>query len=119
MTEFLQYLPQAFSLTNLLVLIISSAGGLFFGAMPGLSPTMAVALMVPFTFYMTPDASLIMLGAVYTSAVAGGCISAILLSIPGAPASIATLLDGPAMAKKGRAEEALYTSFISSWIGGI
>lgn len=119
MTEFLQHLPQALSLTNLLVLLISSAGGLFFGAMPGLSPTMAVALMVPFTFYMTPDASLIMLGAVYTSAVAGGCISAILLSIPGAPASIATLLDGPAMAKKGRAEEALYTSFVSSWIGGI
>lgn len=119
MSEFLQYLPNAFSWSNMLVLILSSIGGLFFGAMPGLSPTMAVALMVPFTFYMTPDASLIMLGAVYTSAVAGGCISAILLSIPGAPASIATLLDGPAMAKKGNALEALYTSFVSSWIGGV
>lgn len=119
MAEFLQYLPDAFSWMNIFVLIVSSLGGLFFGAMPGLSPTMAVALMVPFTFYMPSATSLIMLGAVYTSAVAGGCISAILLSIPGAPASIATLLDGPAMAKKGRAEEALYTSFFSSWVGGV
>lgn len=119
MNEFLQYLPDALSWSNLLILLVSSLGGLFFGAMPGLSPTMAVALMVPFTFYMDPAASLIMLGSVYTSAVAGGCISAILLSIPGAPASIATLLDGPAMARKGQAEEALYTSFVSSWIGGL
>ena len=118
-TEFFQYLPQAFLPTNLLILFGSSLAGLFFGAMPGLSPTMAVALLVPFTFYMEPATSLIMLGAVYTSAVAGGCISAILLSIPGAPASIATLLDGPAMAKNGRAEEALYISFISSFIGGL
>lgn len=119
MSEFFTYLPEAFSWLSLLVLFGASIAGLFFGAMPGLSPTMAVALLVPFTFYMPPATSLIMLGAVYTSAVAGGAISAILLSIPGAPASIATLLDGPAMAKKGRAEEALYTSFISSFIGGL
>lgn len=67
---------------------------------------MAVALLVPFTFYMPPVPSLLLLGAVYTSAVAGGSISAILLSIPGAPASIATLLDGYPMAKQGRAQEA-------------
>ena len=89
-------------------------GGLFFGAMPGLSPTMAVALLVPFTFYLPADTSLILLGAVYTSAVAGGSISAILLSIPGAPSSIATLFDGYPMAKQGRAQEALYTVFVSS-----
>ena len=117
--EFFQYLPDVFSWLNLLVLIASSIGGLFFGAMPGLSPTMAVALMVPFTFYMPPTTSLIMLGAVYTSSVAGGSISAILLSIPGAPASIATLMEGPAMAKQGRGEEALYTSFCAHVVGGV
>lgn len=117
--EIFDCLPQVFTWLNLLVLLTASIGGLFFGAMPGLSPTMAVALLVPFTFYLPPSTSLIMLGAVYTSAVAGGSLSAILLSIPGAPASIATLLDGPAMAKKGRAEEALYTAFISSFIGGL
>lgn len=80
---------------------------------------MAVALLVPFTFYMPPVPLLLLLGAVYTSAVAGGSISAILLSIPGAPASIATLLDGYPMAKQGRAQEALYTTFFSSLIGGV
>ena len=88
--------------------------GVVFRAMPGLSPTMAVALLVPFTFYLPADTSLILLGAVYTSAVAGGSISAILLSIPGAPSSIATLFDGYPMAKQGRAQEALYTVFVSS-----
>ena len=117
--QFLTYFPSAFSWGNLAVLILGSAGGLFFGAMPGLSPTMAVALLVPFTFYLPADTSLILLGAVYTSAVAGGSISAILLSIPGAPSSIATLFDGYPMAKQGRAQEALYTVFVSSLIGGV
>ncbi len=119
MSELLNAMPNVFTWLNLFVLLAASMGGLFFGAMPGLSPTMAVALLVPFTFYLPASTSLIMLGAVYTSAVAGGCLSAILLSIPGAPASIATLLDGPAMAKQGRAEEALYTAFISSFVGGL
>ena len=119
MEQFLTYFPSAFSWGNLALLILGSAGGLFFGAMPGLSPTMAVALLVPFTFYLPADTSLILLGAVYTSAVAGGSISAILLSIPGAPSSIATLFDGYPMAKQGRAQEALYTVFVSSLIGGV
>ena len=119
MEQFFAYFPAALSWSNLAVLVAGSAGGLFFGAMPGLSPTMAVALLVPFTFYLPPATSLILLGAVYTSAVAGGSISAILLSIPGAPSSIATLFDGGPMAKKGRAQEALYTVFVSSLIGGV
>lgn len=119
MDQLIEYLPAVFTWANLLVLVCGSIGGLFFGAMPGLSPTMAVALLVPFTFYLPTVPSLILLGAVYTSAVAGGSISAILLSIPGAPASIATLLDGYPMAKKGRAQEALYTTFVSSLFGGL
>ena len=119
MEQFLLHLPLVFDWMNLLALLAGTVGGLFFGAMPGLSPTMAVALLVPITFYMPPATSLILLGAVYTSAVAGGSISAILLSIPGAPASIATLFDGHTMAKQGRAQEALYTTFVSSFIGGV
>lgn len=119
MEQLIEYLPNVLTWSNFLVLVCGSVGGLFFGAMPGLSPTMAVALLVPFTFYMPPVPSLLLLGAVYTSAVAGGSISAILLSIPGAPASIATLLDGYPMAKQGRAQEALYTTFFSSLIGGV
>lgn len=118
MTPFLEHLPAVFTPARLLVLIAGTTGGLFLGATPGLSPTMAVALLVPFTFYMDPSTGLILLGAVFTSTVAGGAISAILINIPGAPANIATTLDGHPMAKKGQAQEALYICFTSSLVGG-
>lgn len=59
MEQLLTYLPDVLTWSNLLVLVCGSIGGLFFGAMPGLSPTMAVALLVPFTFYMPPVPSLL------------------------------------------------------------
>ena len=89
------------------------------GATPGLSPTMTVALLIPFTFHMSSISGLILLGAAYTSTVAGGAVSAILLKIPGAPANIATTLDGHEMAKNNQATRALHYCFISSGIGGI
>ena len=119
MAEFFEYLPLALTLKNLLTLVLGVIGGLILGATPGLSPTMAVALLVPFTFHMDPTTGLILLGAVYTATVAGGAISAILINIPGAPANIATLLDGHPMAKQGKSQTALYTCFISSLIGGL
>ena len=119
MGDLIHYFPQALTLTNLLTLVLGTIGGLFLGATPGLSPTMAVALLVPFTFYMDPATGLVLLGSVYTATVAGGAISAILINIPGAPANIATMLDGHPMAKQGRSQEALYVCFISSLIGGI
>jgi len=119
MSEFLQYFPHALTATNIITLILGTIGGLILGATPGLSPTMAVALLVPFTFHMNAATGLILLGAVYTSTVAGGAISAILINIPGAPANIATLLDGHPMAKQGKSQAALYICFISSLIGGL
>lgn len=119
MAEFLQYFPLALTFTNLLTLVLGVVGGLILGATPGLSPTMAVALLVPFTFHMDPATGLILLGAVYTATVAGGAISAILINIPGAPANIATLLDGHPMAQQGKSQTALYICFISSLIGGL
>jgi putative tricarboxylic transport membrane protein len=117
--DFIHYLPEIFAPWNLLVLVLGTAGGLILGAAPGLSPTMAVALLIPFTFHMDSAASLILLGAVYTATVAGGAVSAILINIPGAPANIATVLDGHPMAQQGRAAEALHYAFISSVIGGV
>jgi putative tricarboxylic transport membrane protein len=117
--DFIRYLPDALGGWNLLVLCLGTIGGLVLGATPGLSPTMAVALLIPFTFQMPADSGLILLGAVYTATVAGGAVSAILINIPGAPANIATVLDGHPMAKQGRATEALHYCFISSLIGGI
>lgn len=117
--EFLQYFGEVFTLPHFTILVLGTVGGLILGATPGLSPTMAVALLIPFTFQMEPTASLILLGAVYTSTVAGGAVSGILVNIPGAPANIATVMDGYPLAQQGRATEALHYSFISSLIGGL
>lgn len=119
MFEFLQYLPDVFTPWNFLILVLGTVGGLILGATPGLSPTMAVALLIPFTFQMEPASGLILLGAAYTSTVAGGAVSAILLSIPGAPANIATTLDGNPLAKQGRATAALHYCFLASFVGGV
>ena len=117
--EIFDHIGAIFSISNLLVLVIATTGGLILGAIPGLSPTMAVALLIPFTFQMDAATGLVLLGAVYTATVAGGAISGILVNIPGAPANIATVLDGHPMAKKGKATQALHFCFISSFVGGI
>lgn len=119
MFEFLLYLPEVFTPWNFTILVLGTVGGLILGATPGLSPTMAVALLIPFTFHMEPASGLILLGAAYTATVAGGAVSAILLSIPGAPANIATTLDGNPLAKQGKATAALHYCFISSFVGGV
>lgn len=117
--EFLQYFGGVFEPLSFLLLLGGTIGGLILGATPGLSPTMAVALLIPFTFQLEATQGLILLGAAYTSTVAGGAVSAILLKIPGAPANIATALDGHGMASQGRGTEALHVSFLASGVGGV
>lgn len=117
--EFLSHFGAVFQPSSLVILSLGTVGGLLLGATPGLSPTMAVALLIPFTFHMDPAQGLMLLGAAYTSTVAGGAVSAILLKIPGAPANIATSLDGYAMARRGEGAKALQMCFVSSAIGGI
>jgi putative tricarboxylic transport membrane protein len=117
--DFINYFGNVFTPYHLMLLLGGTTAGLILGALPGLSPTMAVALVIPFTFHMQPDSGLILLGAMYTATVAGGAISAILVNVPGAPANIATALDGHEMARQGRASEALHYCFFSSFIGGI
>ena len=119
MFEFLNYMGNVFTPFNFLILLVGTAGGLVMGALPGLSPTMSVALLIPFTFHMAPASGLILLGSVYTATVAGGAVSAILLKIPGAPANIATAMDGHKMAEQGHAAQALQLSFLSSGVGGV
>lgn len=117
--EFLAHMGGVFAPVNFALLLAGTVGGLILGATPGLSPTMAVALLIPFTFQLQPVQGLILLGAAYTSTVAGGAVSAILLKIPGAPANIATTLDGHAMAKRGQGARALQLSFLASAVGGV
>ncbi|KIC18897.1 tripartite tricarboxylate transporter permease [Leisingera sp. ANG-Vp] len=117
--DFIFYFGDVFSPLSFLLLLGGTIGGLILGATPGLSPTMAVALLIPFTFHLEAVQGLILLGAAYTSTVAGGAVSAILLKIPGAPANIATTLDGHKMAKQGQGAKALQLSFLASAVGGI
>lgn len=93
--------------------------GTIIGALPGLSATMAVAVLVPFTFSMEPASGLIALGAVYTGAIYGGAYAAILVNTPGTPAAIATALDGYPMAKRGDGDLAVTISCFASAFGGL
>lgn len=117
--DFINYFGEVFTVWAFGLLLLGTIFGLILGATPGLSPTMAVALAIPFTFKLEPAHGLILLGALYTSTVAGGAVSAILLKIPGAPANIATTLDGHTMAKNGQAKRALQLSFFASLFGGV
>ncbi|MGE5592604.1 MAG: tripartite tricarboxylate transporter permease [Betaproteobacteria bacterium] len=102
-------------------LILMAAGvvaGIIVGAIPGLTATMAMALMTPFTFAMSSGVAISVLLAIYVGAISGGLISAILLKIPGTPSSIVTTFDGFPMARQGFAGKALGTAIISSFIGG-
>ena len=120
MSEFL--LPAILNLfdpLNIFLMISGLARGIIVGALPGLTSTMGVALMVPVTFAMNPVNGLIMLGAIYCGAIYGGANSAILICTPGTPSSVATTFDGWPLCQAGRADEALYTSLLSSSFGGI
>ena len=89
------------------------------GCLPGISSTMALAILLPVTYAMSPLAAMVFLMAVFSASVFGGSISAILINIPGTPGAIVTQLEGYAMTKDGRASEALTYSLFSSTIGGI
>jgi len=93
--------------------------GIIIGALPGLSATMGVALLLPITFGMDAGIGLCMLVALYCGAMYGGSISAILLHTPGTPAAAATCLDGYPMAQKGQAGKAIGFSLVASFCGGI
>ncbi len=90
------------------------AMGIVLGSIPGLTATMAIALIVPMTFTMSPVASVGMLVGAYKGGCFGGSIPAIMLNTPGTPAAAATVLDGHEMAKKGQGLKALKVAIYSS-----
>jgi len=110
---------SAFSLAVFPILVFGVLGGVILGALPGLTATMGVAILLPFTFGMDPTPALVMLIGVYIGGIYGGSIAAILLKTPGTPASAATVLDGHSMAIKGQAAKALSIAAVASFIGGL
>lgn len=102
-----------------ILISLGVAVGIVFGAVPGLSATMAIALCLPLTYTMGPAAGLSLLVALFIGATSGGLISAILLKIPGTPASIATTFDGGPMMEKGEGMKALGVGVVFSFLGTI
>jgi putative tricarboxylic transport membrane protein len=93
--------------------------GIFGGALPGISPSIAMALLLPLTYGMEPATAIVLLASVYVGAEYGGSIPAILIRTPGTNSAAATTIDGYEMARQGKAGEALGISLISGLIGGL
>jgi putative tricarboxylic transport membrane protein len=108
-----------FSFSGLACLVIGTAVGVVVGALPGLGPSIGITLLIPFTYNMPPELSMLLLIALYMAAEYGGSVSAILLSTPGTAAAAATAIDGYAMTRNGRANEALAVSLNASCVGGL
>jgi putative tricarboxylic transport membrane protein len=117
--ETLSYLAALFNPATLGAIALGTLGGLIIGALPGLTATMGVALLIPLTFGMPPIMGLNMLIGIYIGGIYGGCVASILLRTPGTPAAAATVLDGYPMAQKGEAGRALGMATIASTIGGL
>ena len=115
----IEFLIDALTPLNLLLAVAGVVAGTVIGALPGLTATMAVAVLVPFTFGMRPDSALIAMGAIYTGAIYGGAYAAVLLNTPGTPSAIATTFDGFPMAKRGDGDLAITLACLASVIGGL
>ncbi len=102
----------------LFLILAGTVLGIGFGAMPGLSSTMALAILTPLTFRLGAGDAMAFLIAVYIGAVFAGALSAILVNIPGTPSSIATSFDGYPMARRGEAGRAIGLATMSSFLGG-
>lgn len=120
MFQMLSYdFTELLSVWSLGAIVFGTMAGLIIGALPGLGATIAVVLLLPLTYSMTPLASVLMLLAAYQGAEYGGSISSIILGIPGTPASVVTVIDGNAMARRDMAGKALGYSLAASTLGGI
>lgn len=93
--------------------------GLLFSVIPGLTATLAIALLLPFTFGMEVTDALVMVAGIYMAGIYSGSITGITLNIPGAPSGAVTTLDGHALMKKGEGSQALGVGALSSAIGGL
>ncbi len=120
--EALQHLAQGFAVAltpeNLFLCAVGVIAGTLVGALPGIGPAGATAILLPATFKLGPVGSLIMLAGIYYGTQYGGTITSVLMKIPGESASVATMFDGNPLAKQGKAGLALGLAAIGSFVGG-
>ncbi len=116
---FLSAFGPVFSNGNFLVIALAVLLGLVVGAIPGLTGTMALALLINFTYGLSQDMAVGFMLGCYVGAVSGGLFSAIMLNIPGTPNAAATALDGYPLAKQGKGGKALFGGVFASTCGTI
>ncbi|NKC13659.1 MAG: hypothetical protein GKR94_16155 [Gammaproteobacteria bacterium] len=100
-------------------LLIGSAGGIIIGAIPGVGPAIAIAILLPATFALEPIVGITMLLGIYGSAMFGGAIPAILINTPGTPVNALTTYDGYPLTQRGEAHRALSLAYGASFVGGV
>ena len=111
-------LSAAFALNHLAACLAGAFLGTLIGVLPGLGPMTTIAVLLPFTFSLSPTSAVIMLAGIYYGAQYGGSVTAILVNLPGEASSTITCIDGHAMARQGRSAIALRVAAISSFVGG-
>ena len=107
------------SIAHILIAALGVVAGIVFGAIPGMTATMAVAVFLPMTYAYDLEMALYLLLGLYVGGISGGLVPAILINIPGTPSSITTTFDGYPMAKRGEGERALKIGILSSFVGGL
>jgi len=112
-------IQTVFSIQNLIFIMVGTAIGMVFGAMPGLTVTLAVSMTLPFTFGLVPESGILLLTGVYCAGTYAGSIPAILINTPGTPSSVATTWDGYPLTLQGRSSEALSLALNASVLGGL
>lgn len=119
MDTFLSALAAACGFEALLANLLGVALGIVFGALPGLTAVMGVALLIPLTFGLPPVVAFSSLLGMYCGAIYAGSITAILVSTPGTAAAAATMLEGPRLTARGESLRALEMNTVASFIGGV
>ena len=118
MEAFLTGLDSLMQPAVLVAILIGSVGGLMIGAVPGIGPAIAIAILLPATVFLDDLVSLVLLLGVYGSSMYGGAIPAILINTPGTPVNALTTYDGYAMTRRGEPGRALSLAYSASFFGG-
>ena len=119
MNELLLGLEAVATLPVFVAILVGAAVGIVIGILPGLGPGVAISVLLPLTYGVSPLAGISLLLGIYCGAFYGGAVTSILIRTPGEASSIMTMFDGYPMAQKGEAQRALSLAFSSAFAGGI
>lgn len=117
LVEIINGLLSVLNFSTITAILVGLFAGLLFGAIPGISGIMAISILLPLTFYVSPLVGIPMLLGIYKASIYGGSITAILLNTPGAPPAVCTAMDGFPLTEQGKAGKALNAALVGSVFG--